>query len=37
MVLLFQKGFDNTLYNIPAVSEDLQRIAWKCMKMALVI
>ena len=24
-----KKGFDKTLKNIPAVSEDLLRIAWK--------
>ena len=30
-----KKGFDKTLKNIPAVSEYLLRIAWKCMKIAL--
>ena len=33
----FKKGFDEALKNIPAVSEDLLRIAWKCMKIALII
>ena len=33
-ILDLKKGFDKTLKNIPAVSEDLLRIAWKCMKIA---
>ena len=32
-----KKGFDKTLKDIPAVSKDLLRIAWKCMKMTLII
>ena len=32
-----KKGFDKAaLKNITAVSEDLLRIAWKCMKIARV-
>ena len=34
-ILDLKKGFDKTVKNIPAVSEDLLRIAWKCMKIAL--
>ena len=33
----FKKGFDKTLKNIPAVSKDLLRIAWMCMKVGLII
>ena len=36
-ILDLKKGFDKALKNIPAVSEDLLRIAWKCMKIALII
>ena len=36
-ILDLKKGFDKTLKNIPAVSEDLLRIVWKCMKIALII
>ena len=36
-ILDLKKGFDKTLKNIPAVSEDLLRIAWKCMKIALIV
>ena len=32
-----KKGFDKTLKNIPAISKALLRIAWKCMKMTLII
>ena len=32
-----KKGFNKALKNIAAVSEDLLRIAWKCMKIALII
>ena len=31
-----KKGFDKTLKNIAAVSENLLRIAWICMKIARV-
>ena len=31
-----KKGFDKALKNIAAVSEDLLRITWKCMKIALI-
>ena len=36
-ILDLKKGFDKTLENIRAVSEDLLRIALKCMKIALTI
>ena len=36
-ILDFKKGFDKALKNIPTVSEDLLRIAWKCMKIAVII
>ena len=36
-ILDLKKGFDKTLKNIPGVSEDLLRISWKCMKIALII
>ena len=32
-----KKEFDKALKNIPAISEDLLRIDWKCMKIALII
>ena len=32
-----KKRFDKARKNIPAASEDLLRIAWKCMKTALII
>ena len=32
-----KKGLKKALKNTPAVSADLLRIAWKCMKIALVI
>ena len=35
-ILDLKKGFDETLKNISTVSEDLLRIAWKCMKIALI-
>ena len=36
-ILDLKKECDKTLKNIPAVSENLLRIAWKCMKIALTI
>ena len=36
-ILDLKKGFDKALKSIPAVSEDLLRIAWKCMKIALIM
>ena len=36
-ILDLKKGFDKALKNMPAVSEDLLRITWKCMKIALII
>ena len=36
-ILDLKKGFDKALKNILAVSEDLLRIAWKCMTIALTI
>ena len=36
-ILDLKKGFDKALKNIPAVSEDLLRVAWKCTKIALII
>ena len=36
-ILDLKRGFDKALKNIPAVSEDLLRIAWKCLKIALVV
>ena len=32
-----KKGFDKALKNTPVVSEDLLRIAWKCVKIPLII
>ena len=32
-----KKGFDKAFKNIQAGSEDLVRIAWKCMKIGLII
>ena len=32
-----KKGFDKALKNLPAVSEDLLRIVWKCMKIEVII
>ena len=32
-----EKRFDKALKNIPAVSEDLQRIDWNYLKIALII
>ena len=34
-ILNLKKEFDKTLENISAVSDDLLRIAWKCMKIAM--
>ena len=36
-ILDLKKGSDKALKNIPAVSQDLLRIVWKCMKIALII
>ena len=36
-ILDLKKGFDQALKNIPALSKDLLRIAWKCMKIMLII
>ena len=36
-ILDLKKGFDKTLKNIQDVSEDLLTIAWKYMKIALII
>ena len=36
-ILDLKKGFDKALKNITAVSGDLPRIAWKCMKIAQII
>ena len=36
-ILGLEKGFDKALKNIPAVNEDLLRITWKCMKIAVII
>ena len=36
-ILDLKKGFDKALKNKPAISEDLLRIAWKCMKIAKII
>ena len=36
-ILDLKKGFDKALENIPAVSEDLMRIAWKSTKIAVII
>ena len=36
-ILDLKKGFDKALKNLPAVIEDLLRIAWKCVKIALII
>ena len=32
--MAFKKGFDKALKIIPTVSEDLLKVAWKCMKIA---
>ena len=37
MKLLIIEALDKVLKNIPAVSKDLVRIAWKCMKIVLII
>ena len=36
-LLDLKKGFNKALENIPVVTKDLLRIAWKCMKIALII
>ena len=35
--MIWKNGYDKTLKNIPAVSEDLLMIVWKCMKIALMV
>ena len=35
-ILDLKKEFDKTLKNISTVSEDLLRIAWKFMKIAMI-
>ena len=37
VILDLKKGFDQTLKNVPAVREDLLRIHWKRMEIALII
>ena len=36
-ILDLKKGYDNTLKTIPTVKEDLLRIVWKGMKIAIII
>ena len=36
-ILDLKKGFDKALKNILAVSEDLLRIAWKCMTIPVLL
>ena len=36
-ILDLKEEFDKALENIPAVSEDLLRFAWKCIKIVLII
>ena len=36
-ILDVKNGFDKALKNILAVSQDLLRIDWKCLKIALII
>ena len=36
-MVFLKKGLDKTLKNIPAVSEDMLRIALKRLKIALVV
>ena len=36
-ILDLNKEFDKAVKNIPAVSKDLLRIAWKGMKIVLII
>ena len=36
-ILNLKKGYDKTLENIAAVSDNLLGISWKCMKIALII
>ena len=36
-ILNFKEGYDKTLKDIQAVSEDWLRIDWKCMKIALIV
>ena len=35
-ILDLKKRFDKALKNTPAVSKNLLRMAWKCMKIALI-
>ena len=36
-ILDLKKGYDKTLKGMPTIGEDLLKIAWKCMKIALII
>ena len=36
-ILDLKRGYNETCKNMPTVSEDLLRIVWKCMKIALII
>ena len=36
-ILDLKKGYDKTLKNIPTVTENLQRIAYAFMKIAMII
>ena len=36
-ILNLKKGYDKTLKSIPTVSKDLPRIAWKCVRITLII
>ena len=36
-ILNLKRGYDKTLKNIPNVSDNLLRIAWKCLKFAQII
>ena len=36
-ILNLKRGYDKTLKNIPNVSDNLLRIAWKCLKFARII
>ena len=37
VILNLKKGYNKTYKNIPTLSEDLLRIVWICMKIALII
>ena len=36
-ILDLKKEYDETLKNIPTVSNDYLRIDWKCMKIAMIV